>query len=124
MPRQPVDKKGKSKDKSKLVEKAKEEVEITYDYEDGSVQDIALRAGILQAYERFKVLKCICEVMQADESVKLTHGSFTSILSSLGQQALELQLERFFTVWAWSWNLEAGHNFEDQFGTLLRPDSP
>ena len=37
---------------------------------------------------------------------QLTHGSFSSILSSLGQQALELQLERFFTVWAWTWDLD------------------
>jgi hypothetical protein len=28
--------------------------------------------------------------------------------SSLGQQALELQLERFFTVWAWKWDIQAG----------------
>ena len=24
----------------------------------------------------------------------------------MGQQALELQLERFFTVWAWKWDVE------------------
>jgi len=47
---------------------------------------------------------------------QLTHGSFTSILSTLGQQALELQLERFFTVWAWSWNLEDGHEFGEHLG--------
>lgn len=40
--------------------------------------------------------------------MKLMHGTFASILSVLGQEALELQLERFFTVWAWTWDFENG----------------
>lgn len=47
---------------------------------------------------------------------QLTHGSFTSILSALGKEALELQLERFFSVWAWSWNLEDDHEFGPHLG--------
>lgn len=47
---------------------------------------------------------------------QLKNGSFTSILATLGQQALEIQLERFFTVWAWSWNLEDGYEFGDHLG--------
>ena len=74
-----------------------------YDFEDGTVHDIAIRNQLLHAYERFK----------------LTHGSFTSILAELGQEALELQLERFFTVWAWSWNLEAKAQIADQLGESI-----
>ena len=36
------------------------------------------------------------------------------MLSNLGQQALELQLERFFTVWAWKWDIE-----DEDFGIHL-----
>ncbi|TFK39855.1 hypothetical protein BDQ12DRAFT_681350 [Crucibulum laeve] len=99
--------KGKGKEKPKAPEKGKESNDIgpIYDYDDGSVHDIALRGDLLRAYEKFK----------------LTHGSFTSILSSLGQEALELQLERFFTVWAWSWNLECGHDFEKHLGVPVHP---
>ena len=52
---------------------------------------------------------------------QLTHGSFTYILSTLGQQALELQLERFFTPWAWSWDLEDGHDFGEHLGICVPP---
>ncbi|KAL0572275.1 hypothetical protein V5O48_009677 [Marasmius crinis-equi] len=76
---------------------------VTYDYSDASVHDIALKADIMKGYERFK----------------LTHGSFTSVLSSQGRTALELQLERFFTVWAWSWDLEDGYEFGDHLGVPL-----
>ncbi|PPQ69776.1 hypothetical protein CVT25_009760 [Psilocybe cyanescens] len=101
-----VDSKYKTKTKGKLIEKGKgNESSPLYDYEDGSVHDNALRACILQGYEKFK----------------LTHGSFTSILATLGQQALELQLERFWTVWGWSWNLEEKMSFGEQFGPLLHP---
>ncbi|THH21185.1 hypothetical protein EUX98_g8430 [Antrodiella citrinella] len=79
--------------------------EVVYDYHDGSVRDFALRTHILRGYELFK----------------LTHGSFTSILSSLGQQALELQLERFFTVWAWKWDTEEDITFASHLGVPLHP---
>ncbi|KAF9482584.1 hypothetical protein BDN70DRAFT_801285 [Pholiota conissans] len=101
-----VDPKAKSKAKGKAVEKGKtSDPAPIYDYEDGSVHDEAIRAHILKGYERFK----------------LTHGSFISILSTLGQQALELQLERFWTVWAWSWDLEDRPAFGEDFGPLLHP---
>ncbi|KAF9454273.1 hypothetical protein P691DRAFT_770710, partial [Macrolepiota fuliginosa MF-IS2] len=104
--------KGKSKDKSQSKGKEKEKDKRAdaregqvYDYEDGSVQDGALRVGIMRGYERFK----------------LAHGSFTAILNSLGQEALGLQLERFWTPWAWSWSLEEGHDFGQHLGISLHP---
>ncbi|RDB15779.1 Vacuolar fusion protein CCZ1 [Hypsizygus marmoreus] len=109
VPRAPDEKgKGKVKEKPQATGKGKEketDPAPTYDYLEGSVHDLSLRADIMCAYERFK----------------LTHGSFTSLLSAVGQQALELQLERFFTVWAWSWNLEDGTDFRDQLGVPLHP---
>lgn len=52
---------------------------------------------------------------------QLTHGSFSSILSSLGQQALELQLERFFTIWAWTWDLDKDFSFGINLGARMSP---
>ncbi|THH01059.1 hypothetical protein EW026_g1581 [Hermanssonia centrifuga] len=99
--------KGKDKDKDKLQDTSMRAGAV-YDYHDGSVHDIALRSYILQGYEEFK----------------LTHGSFSSILSLLGQHALELQIERFFTVWAWKWDVEDNLDFGDHLGlfeTFLPP---
>ncbi|KAJ7906037.1 hypothetical protein B0H13DRAFT_2021931 [Mycena leptocephala] len=99
-PRQPADKaKGKGK------EKTKGEQPLLYDYHEHSVHDVAVQVDLMRGYEKFK----------------LRHGSFASILSSLGQEALELQLERFFTVWAWSWNLEDGPEFGEHLGPPLHP---
>ncbi|KAJ7464604.1 hypothetical protein FB451DRAFT_1139020 [Mycena latifolia] len=99
-PRPPVDKvKGKGKEKSNA------EPPVLYDYHEFSVHDIAVKADIMRGYEKFK----------------LRHGSFASILALLGQQALELQLERFFTVWAWSWDLEEGPEFGENLGPPLHP---
>lgn len=75
----------------------------SYDYHDGSLHDFALRTHLLRGYERFK----------------LTHGSFTSILDSLGQEALELQLERFFTVWAWSWDFSKNPELSNDLGACV-----
>jgi len=55
-------------------------------------------------------------LLRGYEQFKLTHGSLTSILESLGQEALELQLERFFTVWAWSWDLSKSPELSDDLG--------
>ncbi|KAJ3515173.1 hypothetical protein NLJ89_g1914 [Agrocybe chaxingu] len=107
VPRTP-DPKSKAKSTGKPADKGKEKEKPPspmYDYQDGSVHDGAIRAHIMNGYERFK----------------LTHGSFTSILSGLGQHALELQLERFWTVWAWSWNIEESPEFGEDFGPLLPP---
>ncbi|KAJ7509822.1 hypothetical protein B0H11DRAFT_1258604 [Mycena galericulata] len=100
-PRPPVDNKAKGKGK----EKNKVEAPVVYDYHESSVHDVALQADIMRGYEKFK----------------LRHGSFTSILATLGQVALELQLERFFTMWAWSWNLEDGPEFGEHLGLPLHP---
>lgn len=109
VPRAPQGKaRGKTKEREKLKTPEigkKDPSKPTYDYHEGSIHDVALRQDILRGYERFK----------------LVHGSFTSILSTLGKQALELQLDRFFTPWAWSWNLEAGHEFSEHLGTPLHP---
>ncbi|KAI5895317.1 uncharacterized protein SCHCODRAFT_02665679 [Schizophyllum commune H4-8] len=86
-----------SKDKAKAAP--------TYEYDESSVNDVAVRAAMLAAYERFK----------------LTHGSFASILANLGQEALELQLERFFTVWAWSWEFGDGIELADTLAPALHP---
>ncbi|KAK0202668.1 hypothetical protein DFS33DRAFT_1262996 [Desarmillaria ectypa] len=94
--------KGKQKAKTSTISK---DVALVCDYQDSSVNDVSLRADICRGYEQFK----------------LTHGSLTNILSTLGQQALELQLERFFTPWAWSWNLECDRGFGDHLGMPLHP---
>ncbi|OSD02951.1 hypothetical protein PYCCODRAFT_1477255 [Trametes coccinea BRFM310] len=93
----------KSKESSKSKSKGKEKEQpsrpaVLYDYHDGSLHDEALRTHFQRGYEDFKLL----------------HGSFTSVLSSLGQEALELQLERFFTIWAWKWDIQ-----DEDFGTHL-----
>ena len=51
--------------------------------------------------------------------VQLTHGSFASVMANLGQEALELQLERFFTVWAWSWDFGEGIELADTLGMCV-----
>lgn len=50
--------------------------------------------------------------------MQVKYGTFSSILSGLGKEALELQLERFFTVWSWSWNLENPPPFSELAGRL------
>ncbi|KAG9223660.1 hypothetical protein CCMSSC00406_0008543 [Pleurotus cornucopiae] len=96
--------KGKEKDKPKAQEKGKDPPSL-YEYDDSSVHDLALKADIQRGYERFKLI----------------HGSFTVILERLGKEALELQLERFWTVWAWSWNLEDGCDFASHLGVPMHP---
>ena len=57
----PLDKKGKSKEKGKDKQKqpdkgkGKESQQPTYDYLDGLVHDVALKAELLKGYEQFKV---------------------------------------------------------------------
>ncbi|KAI9066981.1 hypothetical protein FKP32DRAFT_1664550 [Trametes sanguinea] len=96
-----------SKSKSKGKEKAQpSQPAVLYDYHDGSLHDEALRTHFQRGYEDFKLL----------------YGSFTSVLAnpSLGQEALELQLERFFTIWAWKWDIE-DENFGTHLGVPLHP---
>ncbi|KAI0350698.1 hypothetical protein OH77DRAFT_1488693 [Trametes cingulata] len=95
--------KGKSKGKEKEKEQATRPA-VLYDYHDGSLHDEALRTHFRRGYEEFKLI----------------HGSFTSVLSTLGQQALELQLERFFTVWAWKWDID-DESFGAHLGIPLHP---
>lgn len=69
-------------------------------------------------------LKCVSGLKYLDPnpdhaSWQLTHGSLTSILLTIGQEALELQLERFFTVWAWTWDLEKGPDLGVDLGACL-----
>ncbi|EJD07702.1 uncharacterized protein FOMMEDRAFT_143994 [Fomitiporia mediterranea MF3/22] len=88
------DEKGKGKQK-----------EPSYDHNEASLHDAALHAQLLLGYEAFKV----------------THGTFTSILNDLGREGLEIQLERFFTVWAWSWDLSKPISFPDYLGIRIHP---
>ncbi|KAG2145131.1 hypothetical protein DEU56DRAFT_732147 [Suillus clintonianus] len=105
----PKSNKGKGKGNGKGKEKEQASALLpSYDYHDGSLHDYALHAHFLRGYEQFK----------------LTHGSFTSILISLGQEALELQLERFFTVWAWSWDLSKSFELSNDLGLSLHPLYP
>ncbi|KAJ3557998.1 hypothetical protein NP233_g11597 [Leucocoprinus birnbaumii] len=97
--------KTRSKGKEKENDKDKAKDVPVYDYENGSVHDGALKEDIMRGYEKFKLL----------------HGSFTAILEALGQEALGLQLERFWTPWAWSWPLEDGHDFGQHLGVALHP---
>ncbi|KAJ3557338.1 hypothetical protein NM688_g1524 [Phlebia brevispora] len=75
----------KSRNKAKSKESSPQ-TELTYDYHDGSINDLALKTQMLR-----------------------------------GQQALELQLERFFTVWAWKWDIEDDLDFGDHLGVSLHP---
>lgn len=109
------DRKGKAKGKENEKEQQQSARTMLYDYHDGSVHDIALRTHFERGYEEFKV-GCTYRRVQGVllSYLQLLHGTFSSIMSSLGQQALELQLERFFTVWAWKWDTE-----DDDFATHL-----
>ncbi|EMD38908.1 hypothetical protein CERSUDRAFT_104200 [Gelatoporia subvermispora B] len=93
--------KGKGKDKPG----APKADNVSYDYHDASVHDDAIRERLLQGYEQFK----------------LVHGSFESILNTFGHEALELQLERFWTVWAWRWDIEQDCQFASILGAPLHP---
>ncbi|KAF8623037.1 hypothetical protein AX15_006547 [Amanita polypyramis BW_CC] len=97
--------KGKARDKTKSTSRTPDDSVPAFEYHDSSVQDGAIRSILLYGYEQFK----------------LTHGSFSQILSTLGQEALELQLERFFTVWAWSLSLEEIPEFGEHLGIPLHP---
>ncbi|KZT18329.1 hypothetical protein NEOLEDRAFT_1159477 [Neolentinus lepideus HHB14362 ss-1] len=107
VPRSPSSKaKPKAKEREQDQSKGKgKETEPSYDYDDSSLHDLALRGHLLRGYELFKV----------------KHGSFTSILDTLGQQALESYLERFFTVWAWKWDIDDDSEFSDHLGVSLHP---
>jgi hypothetical protein len=118
-PPPPADK-GKSKYEGK-GESA--ESSIVYDYHDGSVLDLLLRAQVLREYEQFKVRRsflefihsCFMQSLRPPATVQLTHGSFTYILNTPGLQALELRLEKSFRVWVWKWDIQ-----EDlEFGNCL-----
>ncbi|EJD47962.1 hypothetical protein AURDEDRAFT_113233 [Auricularia subglabra TFB-10046 SS5] len=75
-------------------------------YHEHSVHDAALRAHLLRGYEDFKLL----------------HGTFSSILAQTnGRQTLERLLERFFTVWAWAWDLESSETLREHLGVSSHP---
>jgi len=111
--------KGRLKGKEREKERGKDKDVPVYDYEDGSVHDGALKEDIMRGYERFKVyvvfllLECFLILFFL---FKLIHGPFTSILNALGQEGLEVQLERFWTPWAWSWSFEDGQDFGQHLG--------
>lgn len=94
--------------------------ETLYDYSEAPLHDGALRAQLQLAYESFQV--CGLHSMHLSECtiffMQIKYGTFSSIISSLGKEALELQLERFFTVWAWSWNVVESFPFSEYLGKL------
>lgn len=109
--RQPAKSPGKGK-KSEPVKQ-----DPLFDHHEGLVHDIALKAHLQRGYELFKVSSLNPVPVQALTAMyQIRHGSFTSIFETLGQQALELQLERFFTVWAWSWDMEEQPDFSLHLG--------
>ena len=113
-----VDAKGKAK--AKAPSSSSLSSEMVYDYLDGSVSDIALRSSILESYEQFKVCpSALFWSSRLNVYPQLKFGSFRSIFETMWQQALELILERFFTVWAWSWDLEKINNFGPHLGMLV-----
>ncbi|KAH0836641.1 hypothetical protein J3R83DRAFT_8359 [Lanmaoa asiatica] len=94
----------KTRDKGRGKAKEEEPSQVPQlEYHDGTLHDSAIRAHLMRGYEQFKLI----------------HGSFSSILSALGQQALELQLERFFTVWAWTWELDKDFSLCVDLGALM-----
>ncbi|CCM00358.1 uncharacterized protein FIBRA_02388 [Fibroporia radiculosa] len=99
-PRPPTKAKAKAKKSDPVVSQ-----DVSFDFHDSSIHDISLREHLLRGYEEFK----------------LTHGSLAGILSTAGQQALELQLERFFTVWAWRWDVENDVDFASSLGVQIHP---
>ncbi|EIN06014.1 hypothetical protein PUNSTDRAFT_73646 [Punctularia strigosozonata HHB-11173 SS5] len=98
----------KGKAQATVQETEKSQVQTVLDYDESSVNDIAVKAQLQRGYEELK-------------ASSIRHGSFTSTLDTLGQEALALQLERFFTVWAWSWDVEAAVDFADHLGIRLHP---
>ncbi|EIN05992.1 hypothetical protein PUNSTDRAFT_145383 [Punctularia strigosozonata HHB-11173 SS5] len=82
----------------KVQDKSQEPAaQAVVEYDESSVSDVAVQTQLQNGYEEFKI----------------RHGSFTSILGALGKEALALQLERFFTVWAGHWDVEAAADFVD-----------
>ncbi|KAF9777314.1 hypothetical protein BJ322DRAFT_1097135 [Thelephora terrestris] len=106
--RQPV----KSPSKGKKSEPVKQEP--LFEYHEGLVHDIALKTHLQRAYELFKVL--FTQFSRGDQA-RLFHLD----LGYLGPTSLELQLERFFTVWAWSWDMEEQPDFCSHLGRPLHP---
>ena len=100
--------KGKARDKTS---KSLNESDPAFEYHEGSAQDEAIRSLLLRGY----LIISVC-VAFSHLRYQLTHGSFTQIMSDLGQEALELQLE---TVWVWSLNLEEIPDFGEHLGTHM-----
>ncbi|EIM86915.1 uncharacterized protein STEHIDRAFT_168790 [Stereum hirsutum FP-91666 SS1] len=100
---------GKEKDKDKGKSGASAGSEgVQWDWYDGSVHDEVLRRQLMKGYEQFKLI----------------HGSFTTILRDQGPEVLEVQLERFFTVWAWRWDIDHDSELGEHLGIPLHPLYP
>ncbi|KIY71863.1 hypothetical protein CYLTODRAFT_440956 [Cylindrobasidium torrendii FP15055 ss-10] len=97
---------GKPHSKSASIGRSKgKEIAMVTDYDEASVDDTALRGDLLRGYELFKI----------------KHGSMTSVLERSGSEALSLQMERFFTPWAWSWQVDTGKQFGNHLGPQIHP---
>ena len=75
---QPSANKGKGKAVAKAAYKGKnEESDVVYDYDEGSVHDVALRAQVLRGYEEFKVrIVCLCFRLCAGPNGSLLTSTF------------------------------------------------
>ncbi|KIJ55335.1 hypothetical protein M422DRAFT_63445 [Sphaerobolus stellatus SS14] len=76
-----------------------------YYYHDESINDTAIRSRLLIGYEDFKLL----------------YDTYTSVLAEDGPQALQARLERFFTPWAWRWDIEEDIDLPMHLGIPLHP---
>ncbi|KAG8804899.1 hypothetical protein FRC18_006982, partial [Serendipita sp. 400] len=83
--------------------KSKEGV-VKKEYDEASVHDSVLRTVVLRGYHEFKLL----------------YGPFSRLLSK-GRASLEKHLEKFFTIWAWKWDLEQPTTFISHIGTYSPP---
>ncbi|KIM34099.1 hypothetical protein M408DRAFT_59921 [Serendipita vermifera MAFF 305830] len=84
------------------IERTNKDGAVKKEYQESSLHDIALKTAVLKAYQEFKLL----------------HGSFASLLNK-SRPSLERHLEKFFSVWAWSWDVEAAAEFISHLGTPL-----
>ena len=58
--------KGKNKGKGKAKDSTTAKPEVVYDYQDGSLHDLALRTHLLRGYELFKVGRIWCQFIDSE----------------------------------------------------------
>ncbi|KAF8518040.1 hypothetical protein BU17DRAFT_91470 [Hysterangium stoloniferum] len=76
-----------------------------YYYHEESVFDQVLKDSMYNGYEAFKLL----------------YGTYSSILKDGNPEVLQTRLERFFTPWAWHWDIESCNDLHSHLGLSLHP---